>query len=406
MIVPEKRPAESPANADGKSKRLKLGDADLSEQYPLVTDHVSSTILISNIPATLNVWTAITGEPHVEDGLLSMFTLERLSQIPASVILTYKSPTHAEAMLFRSSKRLSDRYGMELCLSSPLTKNAPKPRDEPPLSTGIFASTPSAEAKKPFVSTPLTGGHLGSSLNSVTPKPFSSALPAQTSFGLPHAAGVTSTSNVGAPPWTPFPGFGSAPLTNELNSAGKKSIYDTPDNNYRFGAASTSSGSEPIVKTSPSFSPLFHSAFGATPSSNEAKLPRISGPTTNMFSSPFGTSRTHRAEQPTASTINPSSTTPSQSPFDRPPRPYFLAPRPTVLPSSKCPDCNLTYGLFGECYCGREPPMNTPSQQGDSGTKPKIRVKLPPTPSVVKGEKGTKAGINAFQATCEDCGGE
>ncbi|MCJ1383145.1 hypothetical protein MMC17_006258 [Xylographa soralifera] len=389
MTLPEKRQAETSADADGETKRSKLEDGKQSQQYPLVTDHVSSTVLISNLPSVFDPWSTITREPHIGEGLISMVFTES-AWFPDYVTLKYTSPTFAEAMLYRSAKTLTDRY----CLFARLENSPSKPREEASPSPSAFSSTSSENARDPFDATQTpVGGVFGGLSTSNAPKPSSSAFPFGTSFGLAPSAGPLSTSNVGPSTSSSFPNkFGSG-ATPPGAGAGAK-----PNENTKSSSTSQNTSGiravphlvRPTAKTAPSAGTQPSFWFGATPTINVPKPTGTHASSTNVFSNPNPSGSTSRAKHPKANNANSPSATPPAICLEREPHPYS-APRETLRSGQACPRCKATHLHRWVCFCDQPLPLNTFRKQNESATKP-----------VAESLKSTEKKFKAFQATCED----
>ncbi|MCJ1438519.1 hypothetical protein MMC27_007909 [Xylographa pallens] len=405
MTLPEKRPAESPANADGKIKRPKLNDDKESQQHPLVINHISSTVLIRNFPIGSDQWSIITREPRIGEGLICM-TISVFS-----VSIRYKSPTYAEAMLYRSAKGLSDLYGLSVCLENSASTDVPKPRNEVVPLTGLVGSASTRDTQRPLVPPPFSTNLFADSPYVNAPKLFGSTLPAGTSFGLRPATGAFGTSNVGPSTSSPFADlFGSGAASLKARSKPDESTQPSFTSRDMFGFPTVPHVSRPAENTvSPSSTqPWFGlGGFGATSPLNIPQPIENHTPPTSIFSSPNPAASTRRTEHLKPYNVNPSSAPPSASSLERDPQPYAYTPSPTLQAGQTCTRCKVVHLQRGVCDCDRSPPpSNIFGKRTGRETKPVVRVKLPRALSVSEGLKDSKKRSKAFHATCEDFDGE
>ncbi|MCJ1395547.1 hypothetical protein MMC18_008433 [Xylographa bjoerkii] len=381
MTVPEKRPLEASADADGIFKRPKLGDAKDSEQYPPETNHVSSTVLISNFPSPFDPWLSITREPRIGEGLISMVIKDPFGNLQPSAVLSYRSPTHAEAMLYRSAKTLSDRYGLLVRLEDAPSTEVPKPRNETSSTASPFGPIPSTDAKKPCEPKPpvAVGNLFGRFPYTNAQKLFGSAYPSRTSFGLPPATSAPSTSNIIPSPFTPTPGVfghGIVPLSDGFRSAANTASSFTPQNMPFLRAAFHSEAPKATEMTVSTLRTYF--GFAATPPSNVPKHTENSTSSTNMFSRPLDSGSTGRADNLKGSNANNTPATAFKSPCEDDSHGHSLNSRPTVQAGPRCPACKEIFHLLGGCYCTQAPPPGTPpSSPPVYGVTPRVRLPIP-----------------------------
>ncbi|MCJ1290163.1 hypothetical protein MMC34_001699 [Xylographa carneopallida] len=356
---------------------------------------------------------------------------------PPTVYLKYKCLVFAEAMLYRSARSLLvktefDSYGLSFSLEGPASEDVPQPRSEvlPPFRP--FGSTPAGSIHTPFGGAPLAGSIFGnSSSQENVPKPFSLTVPSSTSSGLSPSASTMSSSTIRpstSPSISDLSGTGAASPSPAFSTDNPGPSTSTPSpalfrSGARFGqAAVDSTNSHPSIfqnafssgtaprpnnpipagTTAPSCSTQPWPSFGGFGTTPIVDVPQPTGnhtSRTSVFSHPNPAVSAPRAEQLKTKEITPTSATPSASSIERERLPYAYTPSPTQRQEQICGLCKNRYSSFFGCFCEMAARLKTPAQQNENGTKPAIRVKLPPAPNAFK---DTKEKSKAFQAKCED----
>ncbi|MCJ1282899.1 FG-nucleoporin nsp1 [Xylographa opegraphella] len=364
MTPSEKRPAESAVDTDSKIKRPKLEDAkpSLQPQHP---SNPGSTVLISNLPPEFNPWTSITREPRIGVGLLSM-VLHDSKGVHPTVALGYKNLTFAEAMLYRSTKSLSDSYGLIVRLDDSAPEDVPAPRDAALPLTSLFGSAPAGNTCTPSVPAPPTGGLFGSlDQPAAAPLLLGSGSSARGSAGLPPAASTSGTraSTFASPSDIFGNGAPSSSCTGNIPSStfsalsglfGNSATTPTTVGTNNDGSSTSASITDIFAKGSTSRPPV-HKPTNSQP------LP----PTPHTA---FGSGATLTAGKPASTPNIPSKKSPHVLPYPNPLTPSITTtpttpsltapehePRPIIHPGQACPRCKTIHLARGVCDCVSAP---------------------------------------------------